>query len=1015
MFLSSIRGFIFICRFRQFGLSELFRSSHALVNLKVYFCEFSRTIRTMSYPDVVSVSSCSSFSSNFISSFYLKSKWRQMPPQNTGWPRPCLRCHSRTQVLLTNRTAISGKKMRYGGILPKILRSLESGVEIEKTLNSLGENLSPKEQTVILKEQGSWKRVLRVFEWFKSQKEYVPNVIHYNIVLRAFGRAQQWDDLRLCWVEMAKNGVIPTNNTYSMLVDVYGKAGLVKEALLWIRHMRLRGFFPDEVTMNTVIRVLKDAREFDKADKFYRDWCVGRVELEDLDLDSLDDCVDGSSSIPVSLKHFLSTELFKTGGRIDVPNIKTSLSAEHSARKPRLTSTYNTLIDLYGKAGRLKDAADVFSEMLKSGVAMDAITFNTMIFTSGSHGDLLEAKSLLSKMEERGISPDTKTYNIFLSLYANAGDTDAALSFYRRIIEVGLFPDTVTHRALLGILCERNMVSDVEAVLEEMEKSCIPVDEHSLPGIIKMYTNEGLLDQAMCLFRKSQLNSRLSSKICAAIVDFFAENGLWAEAETVFFRKRDLVGQKKDVVEYNVMIKAYGKAKLYDKALSLFKGMKNHGTWPDECTYNSTIQMLSAADLVDQARELLTEMQGMGFKPRCLTFSAVIGCYARLGMLSDAVTVYHEMESAGVKANEVVYGSLINGFAEYGNVEEAHQYFYRMEKSGLLANQIVLTSLIKAYSKVGNFDVAKALYERMKNLEGGLDIVASNSMISLYADLGMVSEAKFIFENLRKKGWADGISYGTMIYFYKNMGMLDEAIEIAEEMKQSGLLRDCLSYNEVMACYASNGQLRECGELMQEMVSRKLLPSDGTFKVLFSVLKKGGFPFEGVAQLETSYQEGRPYARQAAITALFSIVGMHALALKSCQTFSEADVPLDSFAYNITLYTYGAAGYIEKALNIFMKMQDEGLEPDLVTYIYLVGCYGKAGMVEGVKRIYSQVKYGQITPNESLYKAIMDAYNFANRHDLAELVSKEMELVSDLEEYSDLETEDESDEFSSDL
>ncbi|KAG6661391.1 hypothetical protein CIPAW_03G171300 [Carya illinoinensis] len=807
---------------------------------------------------------------------------------------------------------------------------------------------------------------------------------------------------------MANKGILPTNNTYGMLVDVYGKAGLVKESLLWIKHMRQRGLFPDEVTMNTVVRVLKDAKEFDRADRFYRDWCVGRAELDDLDLDSIVDSVDEGSAL-VSIKHFLSTELFKTGGRISAPQIRSAYDVENSVRKPRLTSTYNTLIDLYGKAGRLKDAADVFAEMLKSGVAMDTITFNTMIFTCGSHGNLSEAELLFTKMEERGICPDTKTFNIFLSLYADAGQIDAALQCYRKIREVGLFPDSVTHRAVLHILCERNMVQDVETVLLEMERSGLRVDEHSIPGVVKMYINEGLLDQAKSTFEKTQSNGGLSSKTRGAIIDAYAEKGLWAEAEAVFFCKRDLVGQKKDVLEYNVMVKAYGKAKLYDKALSLFKDMKNYGTWPDECTYNSLIQMFAGGDHVEQARELLAEMQAMALKPHCSTFSAVIACYARLGQLSDAVGVYQEMVRVGVPSNEVVYGSLINGFAESGRVEDALQYFCQMEESGILVNQVVLTSLIKAYGKVGNLEGAKAIYERIKDSESGPDIVASNSMINLYADLGMVFEAKLLFEDLRDKGWADGVSFATMMYLYKNLGMFDEAIDVAEEMKQSGLLRDCTSYNKVMACYATNGQLRECGELLHEMITRKLLPDPGTFKVLFTVLKKGGFPIEAVTQLELSYQEGKPYARQAVITSLFSLLGMHAFAIESCEILAKADVVLDSSVYNAAIYAYGVFGEIDKALNIFMKMQDENLEPDLVTFINLVGCYGKAGMLGGVNRIYSQLKFGEIEPSESLFKAIIDAYKNANRHDLANLVTQEMRFVSDSQLSSESLTEDESD------
>ncbi|WCJ30661.1 Pentatricopeptide repeat (PPR) superfamily protein [Euphorbia peplus] len=900
-----------------------------------------------------------------------------------------LQCHLKTESLPSR----GAKKKRYGGVLPSILRSLDSSNDIEETLNSVCLNLNPKEQTVVLKAQRNWERVVRVFEFFKCGKDYVPNVIHYNIVLRVLGRAQKWDELRRCWIEMAKNGVLPTNNTYGMLVDVYGKGGLVNESLLWIKHMRIRGLFPDEVTMNTVVKVLKDVGEFDRAHRFYNNWCSGEIWLDDLELDDPSDFRNGS------IKHFLSTELFKVGGRSS-PEVLESLDVESVVRKPRMTATYNTLIDLYGKAGRLDDAANVFADMMRSGIAMDTITFNTMIFTCGRHGHLSEAESILSKMEERGISPDTRTYNIFLSLYADMGNIDAAIECYRKIREVGLFPDTVSHRAILHELCERSMVKEVEAIIEEMDKSSQHIDEHSLPGIIKMYVNKGLLDKAKDYLEKFQLDGRLSSKTRAAIMDVYAEMALWDEAEAVF-RNPSFMGQKRDILEYNVMIKAYGKGKLYDKAFYLFKSMRNQGTWPDECTYNSIIQMFSGADLVDQAWDLLTEMQEAGFKPKCLTFSSLIACYIRLGQLSNAVDIYKEMVKVGVKPNEVVYGALINGFANAGEVDKALEYFRMMEGSGIPANQIVLTSLIKVYSKLGCFDSAKQLYQKMRGLEGGPDIIASNSMISLYADLGMISEAELVFNNLKEKGLVDEISYASMMYLYKSMGMLDEAIDVAEEMKESGLLRDSMSYNKVMSCYAINGQLLECASLLQEMITRKLLPDPGTFKTLFTVLKKGGFPTEAVTQLESSYQDGKPYARQAIITAIFSVVGLHDLALKSCEIFTKANVALDSFAYNVAIYAYESSGDIDKALNVFMKMQDEGLQPDLVTRINLVRCYGKAGMIEGVKRVYRLLKYGDIEPSDSLLQAVVDAYKNNDRNDLADMVNQELRFGFDSTQFSD--------------
>ncbi|CAI9275543.1 unnamed protein product [Lactuca saligna] len=884
-------------------------------------------------------------------------------------------------------------KKRYGGLLPSILKSLDSDSEddVDKTLNLYYGKLNPKEQTVILKEQRSWERVIRVFEWMKSQPEYSPNVIHYNVVLRALGRARKWDELRRCWIDMANKGVFPTNNTYGMLVDVYGKAGLVKEALLWIKHMKLRGIFPDEVTMNTVVRVLKDGGEYDRADRFYKDWCVGIVELNDLEFDSC--------SEPISLTQFLLTELFRTGGRDHTK----SMNTENSVQKPRLTATYNTLIDLYGKAGRLKDAGDVFAEMLQSGIAMDTITFNTMIFTCGSHGNLSEAESLLYKMEERGISPDTKTYNIFLSLYAAMGDIDEALKCYRKIREVGLFPDVVTHRAVLQILCERRMIHEVENVIKEIEKSGLYIDNHSVPILIKMYVEEGLIDHAKFIFEKCHKKGGLSSKTYAAIIDTYAEKGLWTEAEYVFNCERDLI----DIIEYNVMIKAYGIAKLHDQAFSLFKGMKSQGIWPDECTYNSLIQMFAGGDLVNEARDLLHEMQESGFKPSCLTFSGIISCYSRLTMVNELDEIYHEMVKSGVKPNEIVFGSLINGFAETGNLEDALRYYKIMQESGFSPNQVILTSLIKAYSKTGIVEGARTIYKKMKELPGGPDVVASNSMINLYADFGMVSEAILIFDDLKKTNKADAVSFSTMIYVYKNMGMLDEAIEVVENMKDSGLLTDCASFNKAMACYATTGRLLECGEMLREMVvTRKLLPTAGTFKVLFTVLKKGGIPAEGVEQLEAAYREGKRYSGEAVVALVFSVIGL-SLSSLSLEFFESFEMGSDVFVYNVGIYVYGGLGRVDEALKVFMKMQDEGLGADVVTYIYLVGCYGKAGMVEGVKRVYSKLKYGEIDPNESLFKAVIEAYKVVNRHDLAELVDQEMRLTFQTESLPDSESEDE--------
>lgn len=100
------------------------------------------------------------------------------------------------------------------------------------------------------------------------------------------------------------------------------------------------------------------------------------------------------------------------------------------------------------------------------------------------------------------------------------------------------------------------MVQEVEDLIGEMEKAFVSVDGHCVLGIVEMYVGEGDIDKVFDLLKKFQMNGEMSSSICAAVMDVFAEKGLSEEAEDVFYKERNLAGWKKDVLECNFMIQS---------------------------------------------------------------------------------------------------------------------------------------------------------------------------------------------------------------------------------------------------------------------------------------------------------------------------------------------------------------------------------------------------------------------------------------------------------------------------
>lgn len=739
--------------------------------------------------------------------------------------------------------------------------------------------------------------------------------------------------------------------------------------------MRAQGVAPDEVSMNTFVRILKDDGRYSDALALFNNWCDGRFDVEFLHLDYT--TVSCHGQMQFLLADLCHDKLDSAG-----PS-----GVEEVPRKPKLVVTYNTLIALYGKAGRLKDAMEMFVDMLVYQVVPDIYTFNTMINVFGLHGRMEVAEALLANMVIRGVTPDIKTYNVMMTVFASMGDVEGVLKYYHQIGRTGLCADVVSYRVVLQVLCERKMVREAEDVIEEIMQSGTCVLGQFLPVVMKMYIDQGFLDKAHVFFERHFRALEVSSKIVAAIIDAFAERCLWEEAEHVFHYARG-VGGKRDIVEYNVMVKAYGLAKRYDRVTSLLENMKESGISPDECTYNSLIQMFSAGGFPQRANKLLRKMKETGLKPSCETYSAIIRTYSHSFLASEAIDLYNEMKASDVEPNVVVYGLLIDMFAETGQVEKALHYSNLMEESGITPNHIVLTSLIKAYSKVNCWKEAQGLYARMGNMDGGPDTIASNSMLNLYAKLGLVIEAKAIFDNLRRNNQADHVSYITMMFLYSNMCMLNESIKIAHELQNSSLISDHDSYNAVMACYMAKGNLRECAELVQKMLEDKTFPNASTFRMIFSAVKNINILSEEVLQLESAYSDGRNSAKQAIIAFLFSTAGMHAAALNICEHFLKPELTIDPCAYNVAFKVYASCGEVDKAFSLFTKMHASGFKPDPVTYIHLSTCYGISGMSEGMRRINGLLAYRNNEFSKYLHKTQV-SYRETGSNNLAAQLVKE--------------------------
>ncbi|CAA0839100.1 Pentatricopeptide repeat-containing protein [Striga hermonthica] len=110
-----------------------------------------------------------------------------------------------------------------------------------------------------------------------------------------------------------------------------------------------------------------------------------------------------------------------------------------------------------------------------------------------------------------------------------------------------------------------------------------------------------------------------------------------------------------DPAHLSEIVKLLGRAKMVNKALSVFYQVKNRKCMPTAGTYNSIIMMLMQEGHHEKVHELYNEMcsEGNCF-PDTVTYSALISAFAKLGRDESAIRLFEEM-----KDNELLWSRCV--------------------------------------------------------------------------------------------------------------------------------------------------------------------------------------------------------------------------------------------------------------------------------------------------------------------------------------------------------------------
>lgn len=647
---------------------------------------------------------------------------------------------------------------------------------------------------------------MALFKTMSSKHVYL-----WGSMIRAFARHGYVQDAFILFDQMQQEGVLPEQATYVCALSACVSLPALSNGILM--HGRISGssFESDLPVGNALVNMYGKCGNMDDA-------CRTFMQMQEHDVISwtaivsayaqhgqghdslmcfdhmLEEAVAPNKITFISLlSAIVSPEYLSTGVAVHARIVNSEFQSD--------VNLGNTLINMYGKCGRARDAWTAFDHMLDR----DVVSWNTVIAACALHGMNVEAFQIFVSMGGSRIKPNKTT---FVSLLSACTSLTQGMQMHASIIEVGFELDVFVGTAVVSMYGKCGSFKDAKSSFSNMAEQNVI----SWNVMIAVYAQHAQGKEALELCEAMQLRGLVPSNVTiVTILDVCAEQGWLSEAHRVHVRVLNsglgpgiAVGnalvntygkcgntecarrefdklQIRDVISWTSIITAYAQDGKDLEALQMFEQMQREGVLPDEVTYISVLYTCASQSKLAVGEEIYSCLMKKGYESDIALGTALINMYGRCGKLDVARRIFDRL----LHKNMVSWTVMIAAHAYHGQGKEALQFYQQMRQE-FVPDRVTFLSILAACSHAGLVDEGNYFLVCMRN-EHGISPVADHygCMIDLLGRAGQLDKAETLIKNIPQDPSVG--SYIALLGACRYQGDIERAKRTAKHMFDADL------------------------------------------------------------------------------------------------------------------------------------------------------------------------------------------------------------------------------------
>ncbi|KAI3412573.1 uncharacterized protein J3R85_017195 [Psidium guajava] len=444
-------------------------------------------------------------------------------------------------------------------------------------------------------------------------------------------------------------------------------------------------------------------------------------------------------------------------------------------------------------------------------------------------------------------------------------------------------------------------------------------------------------------------------------------------------------------VSWNSMIRAYSRSNRHQEALKMYRSMVDRGLEPDGYTFTFVLKACAGAQDLQEGALIRREVCRRGLERDVFICTGLIDMYCKAGDLESAREIFDKLPVRDV----VAWNSMIAGLSHSSDPLEALELFKRMQLTGVVPHSVSLLNLFPAVSRLADVDSCRCMHAYGIRMDFGSEV--SNALIDTYSKCGDVESAHLVFDLIHTRddgswsimmaGYAHNECFSEVLGLYDSMKGIDlqmnkvsvmsallaageirdleKGKEIHQFAKKQAIDMDVLVATPIITMYAKCGELEKAEKLLKGLPERDLV----AWSAFIAVLVQSGHPEKALSVLQDMENENIKPNKVTLISILPACAelsslklgkSIHCYAIKAdvgsdisvgtallsmyakCRHFSYAHVLLDTMQYkdvvtwNALINGYSQNGEVDRAIEMYQKLQFSGLHPDAGTMVGLI-------------------------------------------------------------------------------